>query len=52
MRSLLGFALLLWMGSVAKGLYFHISETEHKCFIEEVPGETMIVGKRNKNNYK
>lgn len=26
------------------GLYFHISETEKKCFIEEVPAETMIVG--------
>lgn len=25
-------------------LYFHISETELKCFIEEVPAETMIVG--------
>lgn len=29
---------------VANGLYFHISETERKCFIEEVPAETMIVG--------
>ena len=27
------------------GLYFHISETERKCFIEEVPAETMIVGR-------
>ena len=25
-------------------LYFHIAETELKCFIEEVPAETMIVG--------
>ena len=43
-----------WKGSVAlwllasalavNGLYFHISETETKCFIEEVPSETMIVG--------
>lgn len=30
--------------SVGNGLYFHISETEEKCFIEEVPAETMIVG--------
>lgn len=35
---------------VTLGLYFHIGETEQKCFIEEVPAETMIVGKRIKNN--
>lgn len=29
----------------ASGLYFHIQEAETKCFIEEVPDETMIVGK-------
>lgn len=29
------------------GLYFHISETERKCFIEEIPDETLVVG-----NYK
>ncbi|CAG5127823.1 unnamed protein product [Candidula unifasciata] len=28
-------------------LYFHIGETEKKCFIEEIPDETMVVG-----NYK
>lgn len=38
------FILLGWI-KVGFGLYFHISETEHKCFMEEVPGETMIVGK-------
>lgn len=26
-------------------LYFHIRETERKCFIEEVPDETLVVGK-------
>ena len=29
------------------GLYFHIGETERKCFIEEIPDETMVTG-----NYK
>ena len=29
------------------GLYFHIAETERKCFIEEIPDETMVIG-----NYK
>ncbi len=28
-----------------EGLYFHIKETERKCFIEEVPDETLVVGK-------
>eukprot|EP00037_Helgoeca_nana_P015340 m.143294 g.143294 ORF g.143294 m.143294 type:complete len:220 (+) comp22974_c0_seq1:23-682(+) len=27
------------------GLYFHIKESEVKCFIEEVPDETMVTGK-------
>lgn len=35
--------LCLWV-SLCNGLYFHIGETEQKCFIEEVPSETMIVG--------
>lgn len=29
----------------ALGLYFHIAETERKCFIEEVPDETTVLGK-------
>ena len=28
-------------------LYFHIGETERKCFIEEIPDETMVIGKTN-----
>jgi len=28
---------------VAQGLYFHIAETERKCFIEEIPDETMVM---------
>lgn len=26
------------------GLYFHIAETERKCFIEEIPDETTVIG--------
>lgn len=33
--------------SLSSALYFHISETERKCFIEEIPDETLVVG-----NYK
>jgi hypothetical protein len=31
--------------TTVSGLYFHIGETEKKCFIEEIPDETMVVGK-------
>lgn len=27
------------------GLYFHIAETEKKCFIEEIPDETMVISR-------
>ncbi|KAG8141158.1 putative Transmembrane emp24 domain-containing protein [Naja naja] len=40
--ALLG-ALLL-AGRAARGLYFHIGETEKRCFIEEIPDETMVIG--------
>ncbi|XP_034511615.1 transmembrane emp24 domain-containing protein 9-like [Ailuropoda melanoleuca] len=26
-------------------LYFHIRETEKECFIEEIPDETMVIGR-------
>ena len=32
---------------LSNGLYFHIAETERKCFIEEIPDETMVTGKVN-----
>ncbi|XP_045856989.1 uncharacterized protein LOC123939116 isoform X2 [Meles meles] len=40
-------AELVWEGCfAARGgvLYFHIGETEKKCFIEEIPDETMVIG--------
>ena len=30
--------------SPVHGLYFHIHETEQRCFIEEVPQDTLVVG--------
>lgn len=43
-----------WMGFVSFfcvifarsgfSLYFHMGETEKKCFIEEIPDETMVTG--------
>ena len=31
--------------SYTSTLYFHMGETEKKCFIEEIPDETMVTGK-------
>jgi hypothetical protein len=31
--------------NLSYSLYFHISETERKCFIEEIPDETLVIGK-------
>ncbi|TRY76705.1 hypothetical protein TCAL_00151 [Tigriopus californicus] len=39
--------LLVWLPAFVSPLYFHIAETERKCFIEEIPDETMVTG-----NYK
>ncbi|KAJ8254976.1 hypothetical protein GJAV_G00199510 [Gymnothorax javanicus] len=40
------FSVLLFniLYSLTSALYFHIGETEKKCFIEEIPDETMITG--------
>ena len=43
MKSL-GVLLLYSLITLSAGLYFHIGETEKKCFIEEIPDETMVVG--------
>lgn len=37
--------LLISLIGVSQGLYFHIAETERKCFIEEIPDETTVIGK-------
>lgn len=42
LRAALGGLLLMAVG--ARGLYFHIGETEKRCFIEEIPDETMVIG--------
>lgn len=42
MKTVLAFLACV---GLSQALYFHIGETEQKCFIEEVPPETMIVGK-------
>nr|ADD24348.1 Transmembrane emp24 domain-containing protein 9 [Lepeophtheirus salmonis] len=41
------FGVLFVVFPYSSGLYFHIGETERKCFIEEIPDQTMVTG-----NYK
>ena len=44
--SSLGFVAFLCIIFARSGLslYFHMGETEKKCFIEEIPDETMVTG--------
>ncbi|XP_049813341.1 transmembrane emp24 domain-containing protein eca-like [Schistocerca nitens] len=35
--------LFLMLCEMTFGLYFHIGETERKCFIEEIPDETTVI---------
>lgn len=37
------FIIFLCILEYGTGLYFHIAETERKCFIEEIPDETTVV---------
>ncbi len=30
---------------ISYSLFFHISESERKCFIEEIPDDTLVIGK-------
>lgn len=45
MNKILILIISLWIIDFSTALYFHIGETERKCFIEEIPDETMVVGK-------
>lgn len=44
--------LLISLISVCQGLYFHIAETERKCFIEEIPDETTVIGESKRNRFR
>lgn len=44
-KQLVLVSLLASLISICSGLYFHIAETERKCFIEEIPDETTVIGK-------
>lgn len=36
--------LVMFVTAGASALYFHIAETERKCFMEDLPDETMVIG--------
>ncbi|KAI0211856.1 Transmembrane emp24 domain-containing protein eca [Lamellibrachia satsuma] len=44
MSQILANFILLCLCTAVSGLYFHIAETEKKCFIEEIPDDTIVVG--------
>ncbi|XP_041476474.1 transmembrane emp24 domain-containing protein 4-like [Lytechinus pictus] len=57
-RIILSLILFILAIVPAWSLYFHIGETEKKCFIEEIPDETMVIGNykiqifdKNKNDF-
>jgi len=41
--DIFSFLLLGFVIECTNGLYFHIGETERKCFIEEIPDETTVL---------
>lgn len=45
LKQVIALLLLVCTCNTVFGLYFHIAETERKCFIEEVPDETTVIGK-------
>lgn len=53
--SFLPAILLVFCLRYSDGLFFHIAETERKCFIEEIPDETTVLGKNQRltfTNYR
>lgn len=43
--SILSLLIVFSVFKSTYSLYFHIGETERKCFIEEIPDETNVIGK-------
>lgn len=42
--KLIGFLMNFWISS-SLALYFHIGEREEKCVIEDIPSDTLVVGR-------
>ena len=43
--NLLVICIFLPLIQQSASLFFHIGETERKCFIEEIPDDTLVIGK-------
>ncbi|XP_019864700.1 transmembrane emp24 domain-containing protein eca [Aethina tumida] len=43
LKSIFSFLVLFIIIDLSTALYFHIGETERKCFIEEIPDETNVI---------
>lgn len=42
--EMIGLFIISLAISTVNSLYFHIAETERKCFIEEIPDDTTVIG--------
>lgn len=52
MEKLINLLLILFISlKFSSALYFHIGETERKCFIEEIPDDTNVIGELKKYIY-
>ena len=45
--KLLTVVLLNFSFTFVSSLYFHMGDTERKCFMEKIPDETMLMGEFN-----
>lgn len=45
MNNVLVLGITVFLLKYVSGLYFHVGEKEKKCFIEELPEDTMVTGK-------
>lgn len=52
MKALIKILAITWLSLVCSVdcLYFHMKESSKKCFIEEIPDETMVIGEFEENN--
>lgn len=46
------FVVLAILSQCASGLYFHIGDTEKKCFIEEIPDDTTVLSESIYANFQ
>jgi hypothetical protein len=43
-RQLAAALALACCAQMANGLYFYVTEGQHRCFLEDVPSDTLVVG--------